>query len=723
MSYLILGFSLLVFWAGWGLGLALWILPPVWRRYLWALCLPFGMSLQIAVVWFIAMSGGTVQIYGRWLNLLPTIVLISALLRRKTRGWFFLSLRSRIAKASSFLAIFAVTLVLLPGALSKFHPGELTTFSFGSCDAPDYAMGVRLFLEKGRSFSDGFWGQSEVHQLSEGMSYWTYWTRLNHFGAAALMAMMASSFRLEIWQIGTVMAGALTATAVPIVLGFARYILRLRWSYSVGISILYALSPICLYAVFHVALAQLVGATSIGGCLLLSCHIPKWGCRSAYLKAILTGSVVGWLLLSSYTFMALFAGLLILSIAGCHSLFIRSFKPLVKIVIGAGAVGVVCGILFPLRLKGFWEGIYHHGGGVFGWSVGPMYLQTVIGLPADRSLNPLDAEISIPLLIGLSSFWLWGIFNAWRRRDSAFFVVVPTTTVILGLCYIMVAIDPMDEHLNSYKAYKLIAVFLPALLPSLFIGFKYPVLSLQRFVTAAFLIIIALFLPRPLTQIWKAAEYMPLRVSSEFARLADAEKDPAIQGVNIVSASVWTRLWTSAFLADKRQYFKDATYISRGAVPLQGEWTVEDDLHGVYPPRAKHFGNRVVLRPTEEPAILALFFGPGWWQDEEAHRWSGSTGKTFYLYIEARSAGYVDLAMEGVFKIEGTHLTASVHGASLPVSQEGERIVVKHIPVAEGRTEIYFQADRAPVGGRNKSDPRVFLYKLTGIELRPSLAP
>lgn len=715
MSYLVIGFSLLLFWGAWGLGLALWILPPGWRRYLWSVCLPFGISFQLAVVWWIAMAGGTVETFGPAMNLLPGILLVTALLRRDLRRWLRHSIRTRLCSVSILMAVGAVTFALLPAAVSKFHPGELTTFSFGSCDAPDYVMGARLFLEKGRSAHGGFWSQTDVHQLANGLTFWGYWTRLNHFGPAGLLAFTSATFRVPLWQLGTVLAAALGAVVVPLVLAFARFVLRLDWLYASAVTFLYLFSPLWLYGVYHVALGQLVGAAAVGCCLLLGCHLPRWRDKVDTTKALLAGAVALWLLLSSYAFMILFVAMVIVGIGLWRAILSKNVRNFLRLIGGLVATFSLCILFFPTRVWGFMESVLFFGGGIFGWSIGPMQIQTVIGLPADMALNPLETDTSVPILIAFGALWLWGIFNAWRRGDTALPVIIVMTLFVFGFAYGLIEVDPLDAHLNSYKAYKLIAVFLPALLPCLFIGFKYPILRVQRYVAAGLLVMVAMFLPRPLSQMWKAAEFMPIRVTPGFSELGDEEKNPSIQGVNILPNSTWTRLWVSALLADKRQFFSASTYVTRGAVPLEGEWTVEDDLHGIYPVGVKHFGNRVVLRPTTDPALVAVLLGPGWWQDEEVHRWSGAAGRNFVLQIEAKEPLKIDLEMDGVFKTPGTKLRAFTGAAEIKLNQDEGHVIAAGIALSPGRTEIRFEANRIPEPSRNKRDPRFFLYKLTRV--------
>lgn len=759
MTYLVLGFSLLLFWGAWGLGLALWFLPPGWRRYLWSVCLPFGISFQIAVVWWIAMAGGTVERYGPWMNLLPALLLITALLQRARRRWLIQSLRTRMCRVSALMAVAAAAYALMPAAVSKYHPGELTTFSFGSCDAPDYVMGARLFLEKGRDAQGGFWSQPEVHQfadgltfwnnlrktshhgpaallvstadrfhlplyrMADGLTFWTYWTRLNHFGPAALLAITAATLQVPLWQLGTVLAAALGAAAVPLVLAFARFVLRFTWLYAASIAFLYLFSPLWLYGAYHVALGQLIGAAAAGGCLLLGCHVPRWRHKTDKLKAVFAGTVVLWLLLSSYAFMIVFVAFVVVAVAFWHALLKRNVWSFLHVMRGVAATLLMCTLLFPTRVWGFVLSVLFFGGVTAGWPIGPMQVQTVVGLPADSSLNPLEADAALPLSLAFGALWLWGFLNSWRRRDPALPIVGITTLFVFGFTYGLIEADPADTHLNSYKAYKLVAVFLPALLPSLFVGFKYPVLRVQRYVIAGLLVMIAMFLPRPLSEMWKAAEFMPLRVTERFAEMSQEEKNPGIQGVNIVSERTWTRLWVSAFLAEKRQFFADSTYVSRGSVPLEGDWTAEDDLHGIYPAGAKRFGNRVVLRRATDAALVGVFFGPGWWQDEEAHRWSGAAGRDFVLQIDSQTPLKVDLEMDGVFKVPGTKLRAFRGSNEIKVAQQDGHIKVSGIELAVGQTELRFKANQFPEPSRNKRDPRSFLYKLTGVAVTKSEEP
>ena len=153
----------------WGAGLALGLMPRRWRGFWPAFALPAGFALQNAVVWCGAYADldGT-QSYALPCELIPIIFLIAGILRRRypplgssTRP---LHLGREALRWWGVAALAAAVLAILAYPLTQAAKG-LTTISYGSCDAADYAAGARVLQSFAHNDRTGFLGLTEVVQI------------------------------------------------------------------------------------------------------------------------------------------------------------------------------------------------------------------------------------------------------------------------------------------------------------------------------------------------------------------------------------------------------------------------------------------------------------------------------------------------------------------------------------------------------------------------------
>ena len=190
-------------------------------------------------------------------RIIPAAMLLAALWRRESRR--FLSDLARLGDLWLAMAVVLVAVVTPLAGAADF----LTTISLGSCDAADYAAGARVLMEFARSDRTGFLGLTEVVSVMSVDNFFDFWLRLNHFTPSALIALNASILGREAYEITGLLTAVLLVLSMPGVFWLARAVLHYRASVSVWLALIYGLSPVTWYAVFHVAPAQLLAAQAI----------------------------------------------------------------------------------------------------------------------------------------------------------------------------------------------------------------------------------------------------------------------------------------------------------------------------------------------------------------------------------------------------------------------------------------------------------------------------
>ena len=715
MLCVLLGFGLILYWAFWGLGLALWLLPAGGRRFLWAVCIPFGLALQIGVVWWLLRLAGPIATYGPWANLLPVLVLFGALLRPRNRRWLLAALSTWTFVISVGLVGLGILLALIPISLSPNNTLGLTTISIGSQDAPDYALGAGFFLENGMGTPGKYWGQIEQLKFTK------YWMEYNHFGAAALLSMASTTFNVELWQLITVLTCTLGACGAPLVMAFSKRLAGMSWGLAALCGVLYSLSPLWLYGAYNNAVGQMIGTLGIACYLLFGLSLPHfpnfWGCR----KWIGAGSIALWLFVSSYPMMMYFVGAIIGSWGLWRAMQLRQWISLVGVALWSAGTVALCTLIFPSRLLGLVNVSLEYAGNLAGWPIDPMLLPTILGLGVNQALEPQSFSVHLWLFGIMSTLWAIGVVMAWRIRDRAISVVIPVCGVIFCATYLMAAKDPEDRLLNSYKIYKLVAVFLPLLLPSLLFGIKASLNGKFQALSSALLaLIIITYLPRSINAMVSEARMMPLHMTPGLVALQSLEKDPAIPSVNFTNVAPWDMLWATVFLQNKELHYSNNGFFGYAASPLTGEWTFERILgRSLYPSSAHMLGDGLILRRADEPALLALDWGVGWWNDERSHRWSGRGGRIFSFVLKAvHPMVGVNLSIDGEFLVPGVGVHAFIGKRELPLHLSSRGVIlVKNIELEAGPNEILFISDKRAIVSSTLEDPRTLLYKVRGVEI------
>src|SRR6185295_3785007 len=103
-----------------------------------------------------------------------------------------------------------------------------------------------------------FLGLTEVVSVQSVDNFFDYWTRLNHFTPAALIAFNGSVLGCVPHELTGLLTLVLLAGSLPLVFCMARAVIGFSGAPSTAVAVLYGLSPLMWYVVGHVAMGQLL---------------------------------------------------------------------------------------------------------------------------------------------------------------------------------------------------------------------------------------------------------------------------------------------------------------------------------------------------------------------------------------------------------------------------------------------------------------------------------
>lgn len=640
MAFFTAGFGLLLHFLFWGVGLALLITPRRWRSGWPALCAPAALALQSAVVWFGAHSPleGTRE-YGLASAVIPILLLAAGLWRAVAVQKRSLGRELKAWQGVGFLMAVTLNGLLIPfAAASK----TLTSSSLGSCDAADYAAGARVLLEFAHSDRTGFLGLTEVVRLHSVDNFFDHWLRLNHFTPSALVALNASICDAQPYELISVMTAVFVALSLPTVYWLARYTFGYRAWASAWVAAIYGLSPLLWYAVYHVAMSQILAAIAIA--LLTGAALALWHEDAAWRRGLAWGGVLAvayWLIMGAYNFIVIVCLVPAVAYAGGVTLKTGSWRKfgrwLVLIVAPLGVVGAV----FTERTLGLVERFLLFQQYDFGWKIPALTPEGWVGLLGSVSLTPLPAALRwsfgglLLLLIAI------GVGLTWKRRSTTVWLVVAATLPILAGYAFLEFRGSVRGTNASYDAYKLFCVFYPGLLAA----FGYWLTLARdgnrplRWITLVFAVAILGFNGYAARLFMKRMESPPLLVDRSLAQLQRLEDSPDVTSLNMLIGDFWSRLWANSFLLKKPQYFQTYTYEGRRNTELKGEW---DLLGGIILVRTPGQREELRLAPpyslldTRDRYYVRVKFGEGWFDPEllarAGSRWRWTKGDASLLF-------------------------------------------------------------------------------------------
>jgi hypothetical protein len=270
----------------------------------------------------------------------------------------------------------------------------------------------------------------------------------------------------------------------------------------------------------------------------------------------------------------------------------------------------------------------------------------------------------------------------------------------------------------SYDAYKLFAVFQPLLLPAFC---WWVTLRCSRrlhewlLVGAAGVVMVGFNLAACGMFVWKLSR-PALMVDEEIPQLRRIEAMPEVKSVNMIfaEADMWSRLWASAYLLRKEQYFLSDTYEARWSTPLRGDWDLEGGLASVDLPGAgrRQVTPRFALVDTRHPLFLRVMMTEGWHGTEvapgQAERWQWTRGDAV-LRVENphRHPLAVACALDAWSPLPRA-MALELGGKESPGSRSlGDRRSVIEFPLLEippGISALHLKSPQPPTHG--PGDPR-----------------
>lgn len=599
----------------WGAGVAMLAMPRPWRSHWLILAGPAGFALQSLVVWLGAYADlpGT-ESYAWWTEALPALLLVLGWRRRGA------ALVADLRKFRGLGLLSATTLGALIVPLAVATRG-LTTVSLGSCDAADYGAGARVLMEFAHSDRSGFLGQTEVVQVMSADNFFDFWLRINHFTPSALIAFNGTIFNCSPVELTSVMTAVLLVGSLPVVFWLARAALGYREGVALWVTAIYGFSPITWYAVFHVAMGQLLAAPAIG--LATWAGVALWRGRLTLPRAAAFSGlllVAYGLILGSYNFILLVGLVPAVAYAGGLAVWRREWIRFSWWLNAMLAPLVAASLIFWARVAGLLERFQLFQAYDFGWRIPLLTPEGWLGMVADHELNPL--RLGVRLVIGglLALVTALAVAQASRRSRTGFLVACFTIPALGGYAFLIAR--GILRHTNaSYDAYKIFAVFYPGMLPA-FACWAAWGLRGSSGVRSLTLVAMIAVLGANLHRAWHFAlrvQVAPLSVSRELSRLQSLEKRGDVGSLNMLVPDGWSRLWANALLLRTPQYFQTHTYEGRLNTPLRGDW---DLTGGFIDIRLPHGGSRkvsehYVLVNPRSPYAIRVRFGEGWNEPEQ----------------------------------------------------------------------------------------------------------
>ncbi len=736
MAFYAAAFGLLLHIVLWGCGLSLLIVPRRWKRF-WLLFSPAcGIALQSAVVWFGSYAGlaGT-KVYARVSLLLPLALLciaVTKVVRGRWGGRGFWSTTPRLWALALSMGIVLGTLIY-PFALSS-EKAALTTSSLGSCDAADYAGGARVLEEFSRHDRGGFIGHTEVVRVHSVDNFFDYWIRLNHFTPSAIIALNDAVFGREPHEMIGVVTAAFLVLGMPPVFWLVRSGLRYGPVSSLLIATLYGFSPLLWYAVYHVAMSQLLAAPAIA--LLTWCGIKLWPAATNRWEwqwfALL--AVAYWIILGSYNFIVVLCLVPVLMYTSGLALWRREPARWLRwcgLIVGPL---IAVGLVFTQRILGLVERFQLFDQHDFGWRVPGLSPEGWFGLVGAVDLSPLASVLRWPLGTvlgaGIVVGWIWLGRTAKRQAWLVLCLAVP---ILVGYGLLLLR-GQMRQTNASYDAYKLFAVFYPGLLAAFCVGLQRAskagrLWSTAGLAAAAALVAANVFVGQRFVKRMKSP---PLMVEPALVKLKQLETRPEITSLNLLIDDAWSRLWANAFLLRKPQFFAAHTYEGRLNTRLAGAYNLYGDVLQVAGPDEVRADGRTLVSPPyslfhADPNNVRVQLGGGWYGVERTPRkgliWRWTSGNASISIVDPMKRPLVVTLRARVRSPGPRKLEVWLGGrrvVSTDTAVDFRDIEIPPTPLVGGEHVIEFRTD-SPVLPPGGGDTRPLAFAFYKLELTLSL--
>ncbi|PTY05896.1 hypothetical protein DB347_16285 [Opitutaceae bacterium EW11] len=729
MVFFSAAFGLFLQFLLWGAGLALLLTPRRWRVGWPALCAPAGIALQSAVVWFGARTSlPGAQSYASYSLALPGIFLAGGL----WKAWIVerrnLWLELKQWQGVGLLSAIVLNALIIPFAVSS---RVLTTSSLGSCDAADYAAGARTLLEFSRYDRSGFIGLTEVVRLHSVDNFFDHWIRLNHFTPSALLALNSAVMSARPFELVSVMSAVFVALSLPVVFWFARSTFRYGSVASFWIAAVYGFSPLLWYAVYHVAMSQMLAAIAIA--LLTGAAIALWN-EGASLRTGWKWSgllfVAFWLILGAYNFIVVVCLVPALAYVGAITLWRGEWRRLSRWFVLVLTPLALAAAVFTQRTLGLVERFVLFQQFDFGWRIPPLTPEGWLGILAKPSLQGFAPGIRWATGALVIILFVSALLAARRRKGMLALVAFSTTLPILA-GYAFLVIRGILRHTNaSYDAYKLFCVFYPGMLAGLafWLSWTRSPNRILRTLSIGFALVVLGLNALSAHRFIRRMQSPPLIVDRSLADLQKLEERPEITSVNLRIPEFWSRLWANSFLLRKPQYFETYTYEGRRNTELKGDWDLYRGVLQVSTPESPVQPGPPLMRPlslvpTHSPFHLTASWGDGWYETELLSRagrhWRWSKGDASFAIGNPQSESLNVLLRLSVRSLVKRDLSVWLNGRELRRVEVGPDLRFVHVPglsVPPGASKLEFRSSLPPLTP-GPEDPRQLGFAVYGVDI------
>ncbi|HYP16131.1 MAG TPA: hypothetical protein VEQ65_02890, partial [Opitutus sp.] len=391
------------------------------------------------------------------------------------------------------------------------------------------------------------------------------------------------------------------------------------------------------YAVFHVAIGQLLAAPAIA--LITWAGVALWRGQLTVRRVTAFAGVLAVayaLIWGSYNFIVVVCLVPAVALAGGVAWWRREWSRFAGWSVAMLAPLAACGVVFWTRVDGLAERFLLFRATDFGWRVPVLTSEGWLGWVGDYQLNALAGSARWILLALFSGAFVATVAWAWRwRRDVGYVAVCLTIPPLMGYAFLQVRGAVLGTN-ASYDAYKILAVFFPGILAAA----AWPVArglqarGVMRTGAVALLGLITIGHVRAVGLYFERMKLAPFGVTRELVQLRRLEQQPEISSVNMLITDGWSRLWANAHLLRIPQFFDTHTYEGRLNTPLRGRWDLVGGVLDLSLPDAgsRRLGPHYSLLDTKSPWFLRARFGAGWFDLEqlvsspEQWRWSRREG-------------------------------------------------------------------------------------------------
>lgn len=574
-----------------GLGLTLLFCPHHLKRYTLFLAPAVGYCYTTLSGWYAynLFPGGT-DSYAPYLMILPAGFLVYALYKDKKqlRPIFHRDLLWPVG-----IAMFVFCVISLPFLHTDIGA---TSISLGNNDIPDYASLTRMLKEFSRTETAGFLGQQTALRglIDDAI-----------FGGPFSVAVASSLFHLEPYQIQSLSLSVFHAFGILGVYVLARNSFLYARFAAIGVTALYGLNPIMHYVVLQGYLGQIF-SVCLSVFLVLLYLDACYRCRqwSDYYKYLPLITLLNWGISITYPHLIVFIYLPLGAYIFLMGIYLKSWIiPLRWIALACLALGAMA-LLSPYRARAIVVEFFEKGSaGGFPWHpfLSP---DTIFGLSlgSGRYLFPSTFQIYLSMTVVL--IVITGLAYAYQKNRQLFLLAASFLVVVLSGYALLFGLGRIHVIVGgNYSSFKLLTYFIPFLLPSSLLIFRYSAISRTNGRRYGLAMLLGLLI---LGNLYTSFQLLPRTVhfvvTRDMVGLQAIEENPDIRSINIRGADYWNIMWATYFLMHKRLYFETSTYMGREAGPLAGEW----DLIRRAPSNLKPMGSHLCGEAIEVNATYLL---------------------------------------------------------------------------------------------------------------------